>query len=79
MPKEVEGGRPLAIAVGPEGGWTDFEIERFDALGFLPVSLGRRILKVETAVPYLFGALGLCTEVDADEPHGKVSQASDSM
>ncbi len=51
--------RPVALAIGPEGGWIDDEVERFVDLGFTPVSLGPRILKVETALPVLYGALGL--------------------
>ena len=50
---------PTALAIGPEGGWSDYEVSRFADLGFRPLSLGPRILKVETAIPYLFGALGL--------------------
>ncbi|MCL1469645.1 RsmE family RNA methyltransferase [Argonema antarcticum] len=34
----------LTIATGPEGGWTDAEIEKACAASFQPVSLGRRIL-----------------------------------
>jgi 16S rRNA (uracil1498-N3)-methyltransferase len=39
----------VAIAVGPEGGWT--KEERGNALhyGFTPVTLGPRILRAETA------------------------------
>lgn len=49
----------VVVAIGPEGGWIDYEVERFEELGFERRSLGPRILKVETALPYLFGALGL--------------------
>jgi len=51
--------REVILAVGPEGGWVDYEIERFEELGFQRFSLGRRILRVETALPYLFGRLSL--------------------
>ncbi|MCL1466915.1 16S rRNA (uracil(1498)-N(3))-methyltransferase [Argonema galeatum] len=34
----------LTIAIGPEGGWTDAEIQKACAASFQPVSLGRRIL-----------------------------------
>ncbi|MEM7352453.1 MAG: RsmE family RNA methyltransferase [Acidobacteriota bacterium] len=40
----------LEIAVGPEGGWIDREVETFRQAGFRPVSLGSWILRVETAV-----------------------------
>ncbi|MBW4577573.1 MAG: 16S rRNA (uracil(1498)-N(3))-methyltransferase [Aphanothece sp. CMT-3BRIN-NPC111] len=39
----------IAIATGPEGGWTPTEIEQAIATGFKPVSLGRRILRAVTA------------------------------
>jgi 16S rRNA (uracil1498-N3)-methyltransferase len=39
----------MAIAIGPEGGWTDKEIESAINAGFQPVSLGRRILRAVTA------------------------------
>ena len=50
---------PTALAVGPEGGWVDFELALLQsAAGFLPVSLGPRVLRTETALPYLLGAMG---------------------
>ncbi len=39
----------IAIATGPEGGWTAAEVAEAIALGFHPVSLGRRILRAVTA------------------------------
>lgn len=40
----------ILLAVGPEGGWLDFEVEMFQRQGFCCCSLGERILKVDTAV-----------------------------
>ena len=40
---------PILIAIGPEGGWTDTEIEQAIAVGYQPVSLGARILRSVTA------------------------------
>jgi 16S rRNA (uracil1498-N3)-methyltransferase len=37
------------MAIGPEGGWTAEEEAMFDAENWKPVSLGPRILRVETA------------------------------
>jgi 16S rRNA (uracil1498-N3)-methyltransferase len=37
------------MAIGPEGGWTPEEEAMFDAENWKPVSLGPRILRVETA------------------------------
>ena len=45
---ELKGGSVLYV-VGPEGGWTDAELEQLRASGFVAVSLGDGILKAETA------------------------------
>ncbi|PWT99705.1 MAG: hypothetical protein C5B53_05070 [Candidatus Melainabacteria bacterium] len=42
----------IAIAVGAEGGFTGGEVEEAITLNFLPVSLGQRILRSETAAIY---------------------------
>ena len=41
-------GRVL-IAIGPEGGWNDFELRLLEAHGFRAVGLGPRTLRVDTA------------------------------
>src|SRR4029077_16919380 len=46
---EMPGPAPTALLVGPEGGLTTAEVEAVRALGFAPVGLGPRILRVETA------------------------------
>lgn len=43
------GKTPLAMAVGPEGGWAAEEESLFASEGWAPVSLGPRILRAETA------------------------------
>ncbi len=45
------------VAVGPEGGFIPFELEQFGAVGFTAVTLGPRILRVETAVVALLARL----------------------
>lgn len=45
------------LAIGPEGGFIPYELELFEARGFTPVQLGRRILRVETAIPALISRL----------------------
>jgi 16S rRNA (uracil1498-N3)-methyltransferase len=40
---------PLALAFGPEGGWTTEETQMFHAAGWKPASLGSTILRAETA------------------------------
>ncbi|MBF2027723.1 MAG: 16S rRNA (uracil(1498)-N(3))-methyltransferase [Oscillatoriales cyanobacterium C42_A2020_001] len=39
----------LSIAIGPEGGWTEPELNDAIAAGYQPVSLGSRILRAVTA------------------------------
>ncbi len=39
----------MALAIGPEGGWTDGELKLFGDAGWQSASLGPRILRVETA------------------------------
>lgn len=43
--------------IGPEGGWTDDELRRLESAGVRAVSLGRTILRVETAAVVLAVAL----------------------
>ena len=40
---------PVALAIGPEGGWTEEEFVLFDAAGWQRASLGATILRAETA------------------------------
>jgi 16S rRNA (uracil1498-N3)-methyltransferase len=52
----------IAIAIGPEGGWTDGEVKRAIEFGFEPVSLGRRILRAVTAPIVALSLIGAAFE-----------------
>lgn len=50
---------PALIAIGPEGGWSDFEVDLFQNQGFKNFTLGPRILRVDTAVPAILAQVDL--------------------
>jgi 16S rRNA (uracil1498-N3)-methyltransferase len=54
-PRDVR--RTVTLAIGPEGGFIPYEIEKLVECGFSPVQMGERILSVETAVPALISRL----------------------
>ncbi|WP_028584107.1 16S rRNA (uracil(1498)-N(3))-methyltransferase [Desulfogranum mediterraneum] len=54
----------ILLAVGPEGGWNDFEVELFTAQGFSSFTMGQRILHVDTAVVALLSQLQLLYELE---------------
>ncbi len=47
--KQFPHARDVAIVIGPEGGIAPEEIESLKAIGAVPITLGRRILRTETA------------------------------
>ena len=47
----------VILAIGPEGGWIPYEVEKLREAGLAPVQLGERILRVETAVTALLARL----------------------
>ncbi|MBC8207977.1 MAG: 16S rRNA (uracil(1498)-N(3))-methyltransferase [Desulfobulbaceae bacterium] len=51
------------LAIGPEGGWGDFEIKQLRAAGCIPFTMGPRILKVDTAVVALHSRLTFLSEI----------------
>ncbi len=48
---------PAALCIGPEGGFTAYEVGKLEEAGCQSVHLGPRILRVETAVPVLVSRL----------------------
>jgi 16S rRNA (uracil1498-N3)-methyltransferase len=62
----------LLLALGPEGGWVDFEIEKFKERRFLPFTMGPRILRLETAVCALLAQVDLLRQLSStDSPEQK--------
>lgn len=55
-------GKPLMLVIGPEGGFEPSEVETFTAAGGKSVSLGRRILRTETAA--VVGLTGILYEFE---------------
>ncbi|SFP58675.1 16S rRNA (uracil(1498)-N(3))-methyltransferase [Pseudomonas borbori] len=54
-PRAVD--RAVTLAIGPEGGWIPYEVDKLQEAGLQPVQLGERILRVETAVTALLARL----------------------
>lgn len=54
-PRAVAG--PVTLAIGPEGGWIPYEVDKLASAGMQPVQMGERILRVETAVTALIARL----------------------
>lgn len=54
-PSDIQ--QQTTLIIGPEGGFTPYEVNKLEAAGFASVHLGPRILRVETAVPVLLSRL----------------------
>lgn len=48
---------PVMILIGPEGGFSREEVEQATAAGYLPVTMGKRVLRAETAA---LAAIAIC-------------------
>ncbi|MBQ0719139.1 MAG: 16S rRNA (uracil(1498)-N(3))-methyltransferase [Gammaproteobacteria bacterium] len=59
----------LTLAIGPEGGFIPYEVEKLAELDFTAVSLGPRILTVEVAVSSLVSRLAVNLETDKHSAH----------
>ncbi len=56
----------VAVAIGPEGGWTDEEIAAARRTGFEAASLGNLILRTETAVAACLASANYALEADPE-------------
>jgi len=50
-------GNQVSLIIGPEGGLSSEEVELAKASGYIPVSLGKRILRMETAAIHTAGVV----------------------
>lgn len=65
--KELPKYKKIAIVIGPEGGFTKDEVTYLSSLGFKNISLGKRILRSETASIYTLSVLAYYLEVLENE------------
>jgi RNA methyltransferase, RsmE family len=61
---DLKAGITVNIIVGPEGGFEQQEVEYFNSLGYISCSLGKRILRTETAPLYLLSVIGYLREFE---------------
>ena len=54
--------KSITILIGPEGGFSENEIESLTKQGFVRTSLGKRILRAETAAIYALSVIGYLLE-----------------
>lgn len=59
---DIRTGMKLAIVIGPEGGFAPEEVKKLEDAGAKTISLGKRILRTETAGMYLLSVLGYLLE-----------------
>jgi len=55
MPFAID--HPCTIVIGPEGGFIPYEVDLLIKNGCQALSLGNRIIRTETVIPYLLGRL----------------------
>ena len=55
MPFAID--HPCTIVIGPEGGFIPYEVDLLIKNGCQAVSLGNRIIRTETVIPYVLGRL----------------------
>ena len=60
----IEPGQSIAVLIGPEGGFDEAEVELAKEAGFSSITLGRRILRTETAGMTTLSILMYLLELD---------------
>lgn len=59
---EISGKESISLIVGNEGGFLEVEAKEIEKNGFKPISLGKRILRSETAAIYLLSLVAFRSE-----------------
>jgi RsmE family RNA methyltransferase len=59
----------VLLAIGPEGGWNEFEMQLLETHGFRPVGMGLRTLRTDTACIALLALVHDALVVPARSPH----------
>ncbi len=66
--RAVGSGMEMGVFIGPEGGFDEEEIRTAMEAGIRPITLGKRILRTETAGLYVLSVLGFLLEDGEDGP-----------
>lgn len=62
--EQLKPGDKITVIVGSEGGFDEIEIDEMEKIGVKACSLGKRILRSETAPLYLLSVIGFAREID---------------
>ena len=65
--KGLDKNKSISIMIGPEGGFSEQEVTSLEKLGFIRTSLGKRILRMETAAIYALSVIGYILESENDD------------
>ncbi len=65
--EKIESGSKIGVFIGPEGGFTHGEIEALENIGSKTISLGKRILRTETAAITALSMLMLYCEIKEEK------------
>lgn len=71
-------GEKISVFIGPEGGFDEKEAEKAREMGLLPVSLGSRILRTETAGLALLSVLMMRLEILAEMETERTEEADEA-